>query len=110
MTRDCDHRTALITGLRDLAGFLETNTDLPIPTSVTVHHFPRDASDDDMCAQVDQIAARIGAPVDSDESLHGHYGTSINFGPVEYRAVAILADARARNQAAASYYGCVRPE
>lgn len=104
------NRIALITGLRDLAAFLEANPDLPIPRSATVHHFPRRVDDTDLCAAVDQIAAQLGTPVDVDEVPHGHYGTSIHFGPVEYRAVAILSAARARHLAETSYQGCVSPE
>ncbi|MEU7004498.1 hypothetical protein [Nonomuraea sp. NPDC046570] len=104
------NRTALITGLRDLAAFLEANPDLPVPRGATVHHFPRRVNDVDLCAEVDQIAAHLGTVVDAEEIPHGHYSTSIHFGPVEYKAVAILSDARARYAAHDSYHGCIQPE
>ncbi|MEU7899998.1 hypothetical protein AB0B45_45090 [Nonomuraea sp. NPDC049152] len=103
------HRTALITGLRDLAAFLEANPDVPAPQSATIHHFPRQTTDTDLCAEVDQIAACLDAPVDAEQTPHGHYRTSVQFGPVEYRAVAILAAARAQYAADDSYRGCVKP-
>ncbi|WP_219501255.1 hypothetical protein [Nonomuraea ceibae] len=105
-----NHRTAVISGLRDLAAFLEANPALPVPRTATVHHFPHDASDGALCAEVDQIATWLGTTVEIEEIPHGHYGTSIHFGPVEYRAVAILSGARARHQAESSYYGHVHPE
>ncbi|MEU8252254.1 hypothetical protein [Nonomuraea sp. NPDC048916] len=104
------NRTALISGLRDLAAFLEANPDLPIARNLTVHHFPRRADDTQLCAEVDQIAAQLGTVIDAEELPHGHYGTSIHFGPVEYKAVAILSAARAQYAAEDSYRGCVDPE
>ncbi|GAA2690265.1 ferredoxin reductase domain-containing protein [Nonomuraea recticatena] len=105
-----DNRTALITGLRDLATFLEANPGLPVPRNTTIHYFPRQPSDVDLCAEIDQIAAQLGSTVHVDEGPHGHYRTSLHFGPVEYRAVAILSAARARYAAHDSYHGCVQPE
>ncbi|MFI6599126.1 hypothetical protein ACIBHX_22950 [Nonomuraea sp. NPDC050536] len=104
------NRTALITGLRDLATFLEANPELPVPHGATVHHFPRRADDTELCADVDQIAAQLGTAIDAEELPYGHYGTSIRFGPVEYKAVAILSAARAQYAADDSYRGCVDPE
>ncbi|MBB5080687.1 hypothetical protein [Nonomuraea endophytica] len=105
-----NHRNAVITGLRDLAAFLEANPSIPVPRTATVHHFPHNPDDTALCAEVDQIAIWLGTTVDVDKIPHGHYTTSIHFGPVEYRAVAILSGARARHQAESSYYGHVHPE
>ncbi|MEV4073012.1 hypothetical protein [Nonomuraea fuscirosea] len=105
-----DHRTALINGLLDLAAFLEAHPDVPVSSSVTVHHFPCQASDADQCAEIDQIAALVGSQIDFEDSPYGHYATSCLFGPVEYRAVAILAAARARHDAETSYRGCIQPD
>ncbi|MFI0425225.1 hypothetical protein [Spongiactinospora sp. 9N601] len=63
-----------------------------------------------MRAAIDQIAARIGTPADIEDPDGGHYSTSIHFGPVEYKALAIFADARARYAAETRYSGCVRPD
>ncbi|MGW0807178.1 hypothetical protein [Nonomuraea sp. NPDC002799] len=108
MTRD--HRSALINGLLDLAAFLETHPDLPASSSVTLHHFPKQDNDTDLRAEIDQIATRVGSPIDFEDSPYGHYATSVFFGPVEYRAVAILAAARERHDAEASYRGCIQPD
>ncbi|HEX4818435.1 MAG TPA: hypothetical protein VFV66_37335 [Nonomuraea sp.] len=105
-----DRRSALINGLIDLAAFLEAHPDVPVPFSVTVHHFPGQASDDDQRAEIDQIAALVGSEIAYEDSPYGHYATSRLFGPVEYRAVAVLAAARARHAAERSYTGCIQPD
>ena len=80
-------RNRVIAGLLDLAAFLEANPGVPAPRWADVFVFPPDGTDDEKRAEIDVIAARIGAePIESDS---GHYTASICFGPVEYRAVAI---------------------
>ncbi|MDX3101610.1 hypothetical protein [Nonomuraea angiospora] len=105
-----DHRTALINGLLDLAAFLEAHPDVPVSSNVTVHYFPDQPSDADQRAEIDQIAALVGSKIDYKDSPYGHYTTSRLFGPVEYRAVAVLTAARARHDAEASYRGCIQPD
>ncbi|WP_405394673.1 hypothetical protein [Microbispora hainanensis] len=106
MTSD-DHRAALIAGLRALADFLDANPAVPVPYSVNVLHFPHRATDAEMCAEVDRIAELLGAPINQE---FGHYGASVRFGPVEYKAVAILAARRAEYEAHMSYEGCIQPD
>jgi hypothetical protein len=84
-------RQALITGLRALADFLESNPDVPAPEYTDVLVFPPPAPDTEKRREIDVIASRIGS-VGETFSTHRHYQTSPRFGPVEYRAVAILAD------------------
>lgn len=105
MTND-NHRTTLIAGLRALADFLDANPAVPVPRSVNVLHFPHGATDVEICAEVDHIAELLGAPVNQE---FGHYGASVHFGPVEYKAVAILAARRAQYEADRSYEGCIQP-
>ncbi|MEU6429539.1 hypothetical protein ABZ860_26890 [Microbispora sp. NPDC046973] len=105
-----DHRSALIAGLRALADFLEANPAVPVPRSVNVLHFPQRGSDAEMRAEVDQVADLLGAPIDPLDQKFGHYGASVRFGPVEYKAVAILAARRAEHEAHMSYEGCVQPD
>ncbi|MEU1388500.1 MULTISPECIES: hypothetical protein [unclassified Nonomuraea] len=105
-----DHRRELINGLLNLAIFLETHPDVPAPPGVTLHHFPDHEADEDMRADIDQIAALIGSPIEFEDSPYGHYATSVHFGPVEYRAVAILAAAKARHDALNSYRDCIQPD
>ncbi|TLP66439.1 hypothetical protein [Microbispora triticiradicis] len=109
MTND-DHRSALTTGLRALADFLDANPAVPIPYSVNVLHFPPRATDAEICADVDHIAELLGISIDPRERESGHYAASVRFGPVEYRAVAILAARRAQYEAERSYEGCIQPD
>src|SRR6266702_8442226 len=83
-------RQALISGLRELAGFLESNPDVPAPAYTDILVFPPSASDAGKRREVDVIASLIGSGTETFSS-HRHYQTSRRFGPVEYRAVAIPA-------------------
>jgi hypothetical protein len=103
-------RTALINGLLDLAAFLETHPEVPVSSYVVVHHFPEHDNDADMRAEIDQIAARARSQIEFEDSPYGHYATSVWFGPVEYRAVAVLTAARARHAAEASDRGSIQPD
>ncbi|WP_436758296.1 hypothetical protein [Streptosporangium sp. V21-05] len=104
-----DKRTAMITGLRDLATFLEANPELPIPHEVSALCFPARGTDAEMTAEVDRIATLLGTEVDAEDASYSHYRTGINFGPVRYGALAVLAHRRARYDAETSYIGCVEP-
>lgn len=84
-------RQALISGLRELADFLERNPDVPAPACTDVLVFPPFASDAEKRHEIDVIASRIGSTAQTCSSYR-HYQTSRRFGPVEYRAVAIPAD------------------
>jgi hypothetical protein len=58
---DPTERAALIGGLRSLADYLESNSEVPAPIYETVHTFP--PHDDEwagMCADIDAIAALLG--------------------------------------------------
>ncbi|MEO3810705.1 hypothetical protein ABGB17_17025 [Sphaerisporangium sp. B11E5] len=104
-------RAAYITGLRDPADLLDTNPDIPTPCQdVTAYYLPTTAPDPQMRADIDNIAAYLGSTIDPTGLPGGHYRTSITFGPVEYRAVAVLAKGRARHDADSSYTGCIRPD
>jgi hypothetical protein len=84
-------RKELITGLRALADFLESNPDVPVPAYTDVLVFPPSASDAEKRREIDVIASRIGSGTEI-YSSYRHYQTSRRFGPVQYRAVAIPAD------------------
>ncbi len=84
-------RQALISGLRQLAGFLENNPEVPAPTFTDVLVFPPHVSDAENRTEIDVIASRIGSGTKTTSSRR-HYETSRQFGPVEYRAVAIPSD------------------
>lgn len=99
-----DYRTDFIAGLRSLANLLETQTDLPVPRNgMSVMYFPVRADDAEMYAEIDRIAAILGTPIDLADAEHGHYSTGLHFGPIEYKALAISAEYRARHLARISY-------
>jgi hypothetical protein len=85
---NADERGRLIAGLRALAAFLQDHPYVPAPRWADVYVFPPRGADEQMRAEIDQIAARIGTVV-TDDTDHGHYAASRHFGPVQYRAVAI---------------------
>lgn len=89
-----EERTELIAGLRDLAEFLDRNPQAPAPRRTDVLVFPPEASDAEMFAEIDAIAALIGTTASDADSPAGHYSASRSFGPVQYRAVAIPHAAR----------------
>jgi hypothetical protein len=88
---DPDQRQGLINGLRALADFLESNPAVPAPVDADLIVFPPFDSDAEQRREIDVIALRIGSGTET-SPYRRHYGTSRNFGPVEYRAVAIPSD------------------
>jgi len=84
---DSTERTELISGLRGLADYLESNPELPAPGYSAVFTFPPDGDWAEMCAEIDATAARLR--VTAGLNAGGHYLAVRRFGPVEYRAVAI---------------------
>jgi len=87
---DPGERAGLITGLLDLAIFLEANPDVPAPLDADVLVFPPDGTNAEKRAEIGAIAACIGGQ--AHVTAGGHYTVSRWFGPVEYRAVAIPRD------------------
>ena len=89
-----EQRVRLIAGLRDLADFLDQNPDVPVPRRADLLVFPPEASDAEMFAEIDTIAELIGSTASDADSPRGHYSAVRDFGPVQYRAVAIPYSAR----------------
>ena len=89
-----EQRVRLIAGLRDLAVFLEQNPDVPAPSRADLLIFPPEASDAEMFAEIDTIAELIGSTASDTDSPRGHYSAVRDFGPMQYRAVAIPHSAR----------------
>ena len=89
-----EQRVRLIAGLRDLADFLDQNPDVPVPRRADLLVFPPEASDAEMFAEIDTIAELIGSTASDADSPRGHYSAVRDFGPVQYRAVAIPHSAR----------------
>jgi hypothetical protein len=82
-----DDRNRLIDGLRALAQFLNDHPHVPAPRWADILIFPPDGTVEEERAEIDAIASRIG--VEPVETISGHYSTSLSFGLVQYRAVAI---------------------
>lgn len=91
---NAEERSRLIAGLRDLADFLERKTEIPAPRWADVFVFPLSTTDDEMRSEIDCIAALIGASADDGAAEGLNYATTRNFGPVQYRAVAIPSSSR----------------
>jgi hypothetical protein len=88
---DPDQRQELITGLRAIADFLESNPAVPVPTYTDLLVFPPFDSDAEQRQEIDMIASLIDSGTET-SPYHRHYVTSRQFGPVKYRAVAIPSD------------------
>jgi hypothetical protein len=92
-----EERARLIAGLRDLAEFLDRNPAVPAPYRADMFVFPPVGSDAEMFAEIDAIAEQIGTTASDADSPSRHYSAYRNFGPVQYRAVAIPRSARDKN-------------
>jgi hypothetical protein len=109
-TTDPGTRRAFITGLRDLADYLDQHPAVPVPRYGTEVYLSASSTDDGGCAQVRQFARQLGITPPETISYSGHYEAARRFGLVGYRMIAISAAAMARHRAAGSYYGCVTPD
>jgi len=109
-TTDPGTRQALISGLRELAEFLDSHPAVPVPRYGTEIYLSAASTDDGGCAQVAQFARQLGIPVPEGISYSGHYEAVRSFGPVGYRMLAISTAAMAQHYAWASYSGSVTPD
>jgi hypothetical protein len=100
---NAEERSGLISGLRELADFLEQNPEVPAPRWADLIVFPPASTDQEMKAEINAIAALIGAGVKDDTADDGHYTTARSFGTVQYRAVCIPARWHALRRAQISY-------
>jgi hypothetical protein len=90
-------RAGLIAGLRELANFLDQNPQVPAPRYTDLLVFPPRGTDAEMFAEIDRIAEQIAVTARADDGPAGHYIAYRDFGPVQYRAVAIPQAARDEN-------------
>jgi|SRR5271166_1614806 len=103
-------RQTFITGLRDLAAYLEAHSSIPVPTMGTDITLYAAATDDGGRGQVAHIAAQLGATV-FDETRHGGHLTATRmFGPIAYGVISIPATVMAAHHARESYYYCITPD
>jgi hypothetical protein len=91
---NAEERSRLIDGLRDLADFLDRNPHVPAPHRTDLLVFPPTGTDTEMFTEIDAIAEHIGTTANDTDSPAGHYSAVRDFGPVQYRAVAIPRSAR----------------
>jgi hypothetical protein len=106
-TTNPQHRAAFLNGLRALADFLATHSELPVPKydgDVTVY---ADGTDDAKRAEVDRIARCLDVPPGHHQGL---YKAMRKFGPVVYQAVVLPEASLAATRALMSYSGAVEPE
>ena len=109
-TTDPGTRQALITGLRELADYLDQHPAVPVPEYGTEISLSASGTDNGGCTQVAQFARQLGVPVPNSITYSGHYDAARQFGPVGYRMIAISDDAMALYKACVSYSGAVTPD
>ncbi|WP_067473545.1 hypothetical protein [Actinomadura hibisca] len=103
-----EDREAICNGLRELADFLEAHPELPEPTSTMIFARLDDGTEEQERAEVDRIARILGVEIDNFPRTH--YSAERSFGPIEYSAVAISHECRARARALQTYRDAVTPE
>ena len=103
-------RLEFITGLRELAAYLETHPAVPVPTHGTDITVGADPTEDGGRGQVTHIAAQLGATITDDTRRGGHFTATRMFGPVGYTVVSIPATVMAAYHAYTTYSGCVTPD
>jgi hypothetical protein len=95
-------RTEFINSLRVLAGFLDSNPDIPVPkfgTDIIVH---ATTYEDGGRQEVTRLARLLDVAV-SDETPEGHCRATRMFGVIEYRVISISTTYTTRRQAQQSY-------
>jgi hypothetical protein len=102
-------RAEFITGLRELAAYLETRPSVPVPSIGANFTLHVEAPEEGGRGQVAHIAAQLGARVTDDTRQGGHLSVIRMFGPIGYTVISIPAAVMAAHHARDSYYGCVTP-
>ena len=110
LTTDTATRQAFITGLRDLADYLDRHPAVPVPKYGTEIYLCANSVDDGGCAQVNHFARQLGVTVENSLARNGHYEAARSFGPVGYRITAISDARMALHHAQYSYWGSVTPD
>lgn len=104
-------RTQTITGLRQLADYLDQHPDIPVaPYGWSLLTFARHDDDAARQAEVDQVADILGAQVHDDTANGGHYTAARTFGRITYEFIHVTARSRALHRAHMSYADAVTPD
>ena len=90
-TTDPAPRQAFITGLRDLADYLDQHPDFPVPENRTDIYLAAQLIDHGGRTQVDCFARQLGVTATDNRALTGHYETGRFFGPIGYRMISLSA-------------------
>ena len=106
---DPDVRTSVINGLRQLADFLDTHPDLPVPPGGFTFYIYADRTDNGGKAQVDATARQLGSTAYDDTDESGTYYTMCEFGHVRYNVTALTKAGEQQYFAHANYWGCEKP-
>ena len=103
-------RQTFITGLRELAAYLEGHPSVPVPTmGASISLYAADTEDGGR-GQVAHIAALLGATIADDTRRGGHLTATRMFGPVGYTVISIPATVMAAHHARDSYYHAITPD
>jgi hypothetical protein len=105
LSTDTATRQAFITGLRDLADYLDQHPAVPVPANGTEICLSATLTDHGGCAQVDHFARQTGVTVTDNTAHHGPYQAVRSFGPVGYRMLALSTARLTLYQAEASFNG-----
>jgi len=104
-------RTKVITGLRQLADYLEDHPGVPVCRfgwDLPVYPGSRDGEAAER-AQVDKIAALLDVPVTDRTADGGHYKAVRAFGLITYEAIHVSERRMAAHRALMSYSGSITP-
>jgi hypothetical protein len=103
------HRAAVIGGLRELADFLETHPEAPVPLYSADVHVSTHGTDHENEQTVNRAAMALGTTASWGTGPKTHYRVKRMFGAVEYSVTAITRASMAQYHADQSYSGCVQP-
>jgi len=104
-------RADIISGLRQLADYLEDHPDIPVNEfGWQLGVYPPSDTETDRRAEVDRIAAILAVPVDDKTEARGHYMVGRRFGRITYEAVCVPDRRRAAHIALMSYADAVTPD
>jgi hypothetical protein len=102
-----EHRAAYISGLRQLADYLQANPAVPVPRYGTVITLIASDTENGGITEIVAISIELAVPFTQTDGI---YRTERKFGPVTYKAVANSAVSQAHYDAQTSYYGSVTPD